>query len=144
MKRDRKLIIYQNRSGPQYCHWSSFVSVMMILNRMINETHFLCTESLVSTSERLLFQKHLLPAPVQEPHSPALYTQPLHPAGQRQRHTLWTRCFHEKGIISQNTGEAHAKAWVVYDLFILNKTIQNRFIYSDGFKSLFNNKNIQF
>ncbi len=72
-----------------------------------SETHFLYTESLVSTSEHLLCQKQLLPAPVQEPHSPALYTQPLHPAGQRQHHTLTSTSDHEVSLTSQSTGGVH-------------------------------------
>ncbi len=88
----------------QHCfHVNNCFDVMEMLDRGISETHFLYTESLVSTSECLLCQKQLLPAPVQEPHSPALYTQPLHPAGQRQRHTLTSTSDHEVSLTSQSS-----------------------------------------
>ncbi len=101
---------YQNITVQCHSHGYSYIWEMMMLDRKIYKIHFLCTESLVSTSERLLCQKQLLPAPVQEPHSPALYTQPLHPAGQRQHHTLCAMCSLESALISQSTGETHLQA----------------------------------
>ncbi|MCJ8742914.1 hypothetical protein PDJAM_G00087710 [Pangasius djambal] len=59
----------------------------------------------LSTPDPPLGQKQLIPAPPQESHSPALDTQPLHPAGQSQHHTLWTRNLHEAPPLSQSTGE---------------------------------------
>ncbi|MCJ8742904.1 hypothetical protein PDJAM_G00087670 [Pangasius djambal] len=55
----------------------------MMLDRSKSQIRFLYTEAPLSTPDPPLGQKQLIPAPPQESHSPALDTQPLHPAGQR-------------------------------------------------------------
>ncbi|KAK3517668.1 hypothetical protein QTP70_015164 [Hemibagrus guttatus] len=76
----------------------------MILDRRKSQILFLYTEAPLSTPDPPLGQKQLIPEPSQESHSPALDTQPLHPAGQSQHHTLWTRNLHETPPLSQSIG----------------------------------------
>ncbi len=112
------LILNLNRSLPHHCHGNSCVSVKMIVDSRVSEIHFLCTESPLTKHGLSLYQKQRLPAPVQEPHSPALYTQPLHPAGQRHRHTLNPILLYGTSPLYQSTGETHPQA-EVFALFIL-------------------------